>query len=60
MHNWRINMHAGLRRLLTVTLSLAFFVEFIDATVLNTSLPKIAQSFDVNPIILASAIVFLS
>ena len=57
MHNWRINMHAGLRRLLTVTLSLAFFVEFIDATVLNTSLPKIAQSFDVNPIILKVAII---
>jgi MFS family permease len=40
------------RNILTLTISLAFFAEMIDATALNTSLPQMAHTFMVNPILL--------
>lgn len=40
------------RNIITWAISLAFFVEAMDATILNTSLPQIAHAFMVNPILL--------
>jgi MFS family permease len=50
-------MHPKLRTLLTWTISLAFFMDIMDATALNTSLPKIANTFNVSPLIMRTAII---
>ena len=44
------------RNILTWTISIAFFIEIMDSTILNTSLPQIAKSFMVNPILLKVAL----
>ena len=45
------------RNILTWTISIAFFIEIMDSTILNTSLPQIAKSFMVNPILLKVALI---
>ena len=49
-------MKARQRSTLMIIVGLAFFIQTIDATVLNTSFPQIAYAFHIDPIHLKMAI----
>src|ERR1700733_8454946 len=45
------------KRILLLIISFAFFMEALDATIINTAIPSIARSLDVNPIDLKIALI---
>lgn len=45
------------RNIILLTVSLAMFMEAVDTTILNTAIPVMAQSFQVNPISLKLALI---
>lgn len=50
-------MRSSIRRLLILIVSMAIFMEAVDATILNTAIPAISKSLHVNPLSLKSALI---